>query len=139
MIVASFETPTCQPIKLIEGLFSNMFSFSPSQLIIHGESAVRCTCSTIECNNLIQIQIQRCTAIQCNKFIKIQQCTTIQCNNLIHISHGWISSPREGIFLLDQLYLNTWTEMGLRAAQKSPAEACPCTWLQMVRIKPCQQ
>ena len=31
--------------------------------------------------------------------------------------------------------LNTWTEMELRAAQKSPAEVCPCTWLQMVRRK----
>ena len=29
-------------------------------------------------------------------------------------------------------YLNTWTKTGLREAQKSPAEACPCIWLQMM-------
>ena len=32
------------------------------------------------------------------------------------------------------LYLNTWTEMGLRAGQKSPAEVCPCTFLQMMMM-----
>ena len=31
------------------------------------------------------------------------------------------------------MHLNTWTKTGSRAAQKSPAEACPCIWLQMMR------
>ena len=31
------------------------------------------------------------------------------------------------------MHLNTWTKTGLREAQKSPAEACPCIWLQMMR------
>ena len=30
------------------------------------------------------------------------------------------------------MHLNTWTKTGLREAQKSPAEACPCIWLQMM-------
>ena len=51
-------------------------------------------CTATQCNKLIKLQIQRCTAIQCNKLIKlqIQRCTTIQCNNLIQILLQWCTA-----------------------------------------------